>query len=214
MIERDTSRDSIRANIDRPLVIMYLLLLFAGWANIYSAAYTPEHPNLFDMAKEYGNQSVWIMICLIMGAALMMVNGQFLKDMALPVFIGVMFLLALVPLIGKEVGGNKAWLGVGSFGVQPSEFGKFATALLLSKYLSGLKSLGTVRQMAPPGFTPFSFSTIPPAPSPSSGRNCAAMAARRISLESATCALASDGPAISAVTIASTRILSYMMSLL
>ena len=145
MIERDTSRDSIRANIDRPLVIMYLLLLFAGWANIYSAAYTPEHPNLFDMAKEYGNQSVWIMICLIMGAALMMVNGQFLKDMALPVFIGVMFLLALVPLIGKEVGGNKAWLGVGSFGVQPSEFGKFATALLLSKYLSGLKSLGELR---------------------------------------------------------------------
>jgi len=51
-------RDSIRSNIDRPLVIIYLLLLFAGWANIYSAAYDPEHPNLFDTKMEYGSQSI------------------------------------------------------------------------------------------------------------------------------------------------------------
>jgi rod shape determining protein RodA len=74
-----------------------------------------------------------------------MVQGEFIKNMALPTYIGVMILLALVPIVGKEVGGNKAWLGVGSFGVQPSEFGKFATALLLSQYLSGLKSLVELR---------------------------------------------------------------------
>lgn len=137
----NTQRDSIRAQVDRPLVIIYLLLLFMGWANIYSAAYTPDHPNLFDTAREYGNQSVWILLCLVVGTSILMVRGEFIKNMALPTYIGVMVLLALVPIVGKEVGGNKAWLGVGSFGVQPSEFGKFATALLLSQYLSGLKSL-------------------------------------------------------------------------
>jgi rod shape determining protein RodA len=137
----NTQRDSIRAQVDRPLVIIYLLLLLMGWANIYSAAYTPDHPNLFDTAREYGNQSVWILLCLVTGLAILMVKGEFIKNMALPTYIGVMVLLALVPIVGKEVGGNKAWLGVGSFGVQPSEFGKFATALLLSQYLSGLKSL-------------------------------------------------------------------------
>ncbi|MFT3884803.1 MAG: rod shape-determining protein RodA [Flavobacteriales bacterium] len=138
-------REDIAANVDRPLVIIYLLLLFIGWANIYSAAYSPEHPNLFDGAREYGRQSWWILACLVLGTALMMVRGEFLRNMALPIYLGVMFLLCLVPIIGKEVGGNKNWLGVGSFGVQPSEFGKFATALLLSKYLSGLKSLGELR---------------------------------------------------------------------
>ena len=34
--------------------------------------------------------------------------------------------------------GARAWLGVGSLGVQPAEFAKIATALLLSKYISEL----------------------------------------------------------------------------
>jgi rod shape determining protein RodA len=135
-------RDSIRASIDRPLAIMYLLLLFAGWANIYSAAYNPEHPNLFDTKMEYGNQSVWIVICLVMGSALLMVRGDFIRNMAIPVYAGVMMLLLLVPFIGVEVGGNTCWLQIGPVRIQPSEFGKFATALLLTRYLSSLKSFG------------------------------------------------------------------------
>ncbi len=138
-------RENIVANIDRPLLVIYLLLLLMGWANIYSAAYSPDHPNLFDTAKEYGSQSIWILVCLVMGSAILMVQGQFIRNMALPVYLFVMFLLVLVPIVGKEVGGNKAWLGVGSMGVQPSEFGKFATALLLSHYLSGLKSFDNLR---------------------------------------------------------------------
>jgi rod shape determining protein RodA len=49
-----------------------------------------------------------------------------------------MFLLLLVPFVGKEVGGNRAWLGFGSFGVQPSEFAKFATALVVAKVIGGI----------------------------------------------------------------------------
>ncbi len=49
-----------------------------------------------------------------------------------------LLLLILVPIIGKEVGGNKAWLGIGSFGVQPSEFAKFATALAIAKYMGSV----------------------------------------------------------------------------
>jgi rod shape determining protein RodA len=40
------------------------------------------------------------------------------------------------------VHGAHAWLGVGSFGVQPAEFAKISTSLLLAKYISGL----TVKQ--------------------------------------------------------------------
>ena len=49
-----SQRDSIARNIDKPLVIIYLLLMAMGWANIYSAAYDPAHANLFDRAREYG----------------------------------------------------------------------------------------------------------------------------------------------------------------
>lgn len=138
-------RENIVANMDRPLVVIYLLLLFMGWANIYSAAYSADHPNLFDTSMEYGNQSVWIVICIVMGSALMMVRGDFIKDMAIPAYAFVLLLLVLVPLIGTEIGGNKNWLQVGPVRIQPSEFAKFTTALVLTHYLSGLKSFSGLR---------------------------------------------------------------------
>ncbi|HRT52632.1 MAG TPA: rod shape-determining protein RodA, partial [Flavobacteriales bacterium] len=141
-------RDSIRANMDRPLTALYLLLLFAGWANIYSAAYNPDHPNLFDTAMEYGNQSVWIVVCLVLGAAVMMVHGDFIKNMAVPAYSVSLLLLALVPVLGKEVGGNTNWLQLGPVRIQPSEFAKFATALVLTRYLSGLQAFRGMRTRA------------------------------------------------------------------
>lgn len=138
-------RIDIRANADRPLVVMYLLLMIMGWANIYSAAYDPEHAGLFDRSREYGAQSVWICVSLALGACILMVNGEFIKSMAWPVYGFVVLLLALVLVVGREVNGAKAWFGVGGFGIQPAEFSKFATSLALTKYLSGLKTLSDMR---------------------------------------------------------------------
>lgn len=140
-----SQRTDIKANVDRPLVIMYLLLMVMGWANIYSAAYDPEHAGLFDRTREYGAQSVWICVSLVLGAGILMVNGEFIKSMAWPVYGFVVLLLVLVLLIGREVNGAKAWFGVGGFGIQPAEFSKFATSLALTKYLSGLKTLTDMR---------------------------------------------------------------------
>jgi rod shape determining protein RodA len=50
--------------------------------------------------------------------------------------------LLVVVLFMPAVHGAHAWLGVGSFGVQPAEFAKISTSLLLAKYISGL----TVKQ--------------------------------------------------------------------
>jgi rod shape determining protein RodA len=58
---------------------------------------------------------------------------------SLTLFYGIiLFVLLLIPVIGKEVGGNKSWIGVGSFGVQPSEFAKFITALAVAKFIGSV----------------------------------------------------------------------------
>jgi rod shape determining protein RodA len=41
-------------------------------------------------------------------------------------------------VVGKEAGGARSWLGVGAYRLQPSEFAKIATALLLARYLAGI----------------------------------------------------------------------------
>jgi rod shape determining protein RodA len=138
-------RVNVVRNVDIPLVLIYLLLMGMGWANIYSAAYDPAHANLFDRAREYGAQSVWICASLLIGAGMLLVHGEFIRRLAYPIYGFVLLLLVLVLLVGREVNGAKAWFGVGGFGIQPAEFSKFATALALSSYLSGLKTLKEMR---------------------------------------------------------------------
>ena len=140
-----SARENVAANFDRPLLIMYLALLFMGWANIYSAAYDPEHANIFDQSKEYGKQAVWMGISLLLGGGILLVSGQLFRDWAFGIYGFVLLLLVAVLIVGKEVNGAKAWFGVGSFGIQPAEFAKYATALALTRYLSGLKALIDVR---------------------------------------------------------------------
>ena len=79
-------RENVVRNIDLPLVVIYLVLMALGWANIYSAAYDPAHANLFDRSREYGAQSVWICISLLIGAGMLMVRGDFIRGLAYPVY--------------------------------------------------------------------------------------------------------------------------------
>lgn len=147
-----SARENVAANFDRPLLVMYLALLFMGWANIYSAAFDPDHPSIFDLDKEYGKQAVWMGISLVLGTGILMIRGQLFRDWAYGIYAFVVLLLALVLVIGKEVNGARAWFGVGSFGIQPAEFAKYATALALTRYLSGLKALIDVRSRVVSGF--------------------------------------------------------------
>lgn len=134
-------RENVAANFDRPILIMYLMLMFMGWANIYAAAYDPDHASIFDQSKEYGKQAVWMAVSLTLAAVILMVRGELIRNLAYAIYGGVLLLLMAVLIFGKEVNGARAWFGVGSFGIQPAEFAKFATALALTRYLSGLKAL-------------------------------------------------------------------------
>jgi rod shape determining protein RodA len=63
------------------------------------------------------------------------VDMRFFEAVAYLLYGLFIVLLLFVPFIGKEVGGNKSWLGIGIFGGQPSEFAKFATALAVAKFI-------------------------------------------------------------------------------
>ena len=141
-------REARRLDLDPWLVLLYLALMFMGWANIHSAAYDPEHPSIFDTSQEYGKQAIWMGISLVVGGGILLVRGDVFRHLAWPIYLGTIVLLVAVLLFGREVNGARAWFGVGGFGIQPAEFAKFATALALSKYLSGLKMLADLRSRA------------------------------------------------------------------
>lgn len=132
------NQKSIFANIDNVTVILYVILVFIGWISIYAAVYNEEHQSIFDISERYGMQLLWIAAAFVIAIVILMFDGQFFPTFAFPIFVALLLTLIGVLLFGAEVKGSKSWFKIGSFALQPSEFGKFATALALAKYLSGL----------------------------------------------------------------------------
>ena len=126
-------------NMDWLTVGIYLLLALMGWLNIYAASNNEAVPNPFSPSMEYGKQFIWLCLSLVVAFAIMQIEGEFFERFSVIFYAVVILLLILVLLVGKEVNGAKAWFGVGAFGIQPSEFSKFATSLVLANYITQSK---------------------------------------------------------------------------
>jgi rod shape determining protein RodA len=132
------TQEGIFRNIDWITVIMYLILVAMGWINIYASVYNEEHQLITDLSQKYGKQMIWIGTSLILALVILIVDGNFYAAVAWPLWIIVLISLVAVLFLGTEISGSKSWFKFGEFGVQPAEFAKFATAMVIAKYLSQL----------------------------------------------------------------------------
>lgn len=132
---------SLLFNVDWFVVLTYISLCVIGWFNIHAAVYDPLNPSILDLDTNYGKQLIFIISAIIIGFAILLLDSKFFNTFS-PIFYGItIILLILVLIVGRNVGGNQAWIPIGSFRLQPSEFAKFATCLLLARYLSS----GTIK---------------------------------------------------------------------
>jgi rod shape determining protein RodA len=132
-------RNNLWANIDWLMVFIYLALVLLGWINIYAAVYDVEHHSIFDITQRYGKQLMWISAALLLAFIILLLETNFYVFFAYIIYGAVILLLILVLFAGTEVNNSKSWLTIGGFAIQPAEFGKFATALALAKYMSSFE---------------------------------------------------------------------------
>ncbi|MGF7079767.1 rod shape-determining protein RodA [Mucilaginibacter sp. UYCu711] len=125
-------------NVDWLMVFIYLALCTIGVLSIHSAVYDPKNHSILDLDTNYGKQFVFVIVAVILGIFILLLESRFLSALAPAIYSITTVLLILVLVIGRNVGGNQAWISLpGGFRLQPSEFAKFATCLLLARYLSG-----------------------------------------------------------------------------
>ncbi len=129
--------DALLSQIDWPLFIAFISLLIFGMATVYSVAFNEEHPNIFSFSEKYGKQMLWLGVSLFLGLLIFLIDVDIYRKFAVPIYIFTLLLLVIV-LFMPPINGARAWIGIGSMGIQPAEFAKISTALLLSKYISGL----------------------------------------------------------------------------
>jgi rod shape determining protein RodA len=132
---RDTK--GLISKVDLPLLIGILTLMFLGILTVYSVAYNPENPNLFSFDEKYGKQVIWLAVSLFLGLLVFLIDSDIYRKFAFPIYLVTLSLLVVV-LFMPAINGAHAWIGVGSLGIQPAEFAKISSALLLAKYISGL----------------------------------------------------------------------------
>lgn len=130
------TKNNVWANIDWITVSIYLAMMLIGWVNIYAAVYNEEHKSIFDMTQQYGKQLMWIGAAIFIAMLMINTDSKFFVAFAFPIYIGIILLLALVPIIGTTINGAKSWIKIGGFLLQPSEFMKMATSLALARFIS------------------------------------------------------------------------------
>lgn len=130
------SEKSFFGRIDWFTIVLWFALCMIGWFNIHAAVFDPDQPGLFNLATNYGKQSIYILTGLIIGFSILIIDAKFFVSASPIIYVIVVLLLVAVLVVGRNVGGNQAWIPIGSFRLQPSEFGKLATTLLLASYLS------------------------------------------------------------------------------
>ncbi len=125
-------------NLDWTLIGLYLFFIFFGWLNIYSAVYNEEHSSILDLSQNYGKQLIWIIAAFIIGFSILLIDSKVFSTLAYLFYALSLLLLISVLFLGKDIAGAKAWIEIGSFKIQPSEFVKITTNLVIARYLSGL----------------------------------------------------------------------------
>ena len=123
--------------VDRGTVLLYILLVLAGFVSIVSASYDDSISGTFSFAHFYMKQLVWIGFAWITALIVLLLDDRFYHMFAYPAYFAGLGLLVAALLFGREVNGAKAWFEFGSVRVQPVEFAKIATALALARVMSG-----------------------------------------------------------------------------
>ena len=122
--------------VDMVALGLYFALVFAGIVCITSASYNEEVGSVFSLQHNYMKQILWGGISMVFALVVLLMDRRLFHMFAMPAYIAGIGLLIAVLFLGREVNGAKAWFELGGVRIQPVEFVKIATALMMARVMS------------------------------------------------------------------------------
>lgn len=115
-----------------------IILILFGLIMIYSASSIWAMYKFSDAFKYVKQQGLFILVGIILVFVIRKIDYRIYYKNATKIFLAciILLILVLIPGIGSVRNGSRSWFGIGSFGIQPSEFAKIGLIILTSKYLS------------------------------------------------------------------------------
>lgn len=128
---------SLRESYDWLIVILYIILIFIGWINIYASVHYSETESILDFTSRAGKQLIWMIISMSIGGFIMFVLPTRSYESFAPFLYSlVLILLIAVIFLGVEVKGSRSWFQFGGIKLQPAEISKITTSLMLAFLMS------------------------------------------------------------------------------
>jgi len=132
--------NSLFQRIDWVTLLIYLSLVIFGMFNIYSTSYEEGHTGFLDLNIPIGKQVLFFGGCLLLAIPILASKATFFEQFSyLIYFVSLLTLLGLF-LFGKTISGATSWYVLGGISIQPSEFAKITTALVLGALLTSIQA--------------------------------------------------------------------------
>lgn len=128
----------MKKNLGLYLFLVTMILIVFGIIMIYSSSSIWAEYKFNDAFKYVKNQALFAFIGTFLMIIISKIDYKFYYNKASQIFLIsiILLVLVLIPGIGSVRNGSRSWFGIGSFGVQPSEFAKLSLIILASKYLT------------------------------------------------------------------------------
>lgn len=127
-----------KKHIDIILLIAVLTISIFGIIMVYSSSYIWAEYKFDDAFKFVKHQGLFFLIGLFLISIIVKIDYRLYEKYSNKILLLCLILLILVaiPGIGTVRNGSRSWFGIGSFGIQPSEFAKLGLIIFISKYMS------------------------------------------------------------------------------
>ncbi len=118
------------------LIISVLALIIVGFVMLFSTCLFSAQANSADVYGEAKRQGMWLGLGLIVCLGATLVDYHLWSKWMAPLFCGTCVLLALcyVPEVGREINGERRWIGIGGIQIQPSELAKIALVVFIASW--------------------------------------------------------------------------------
>jgi cell division protein FtsW len=123
---------------NKTLLITVITLSIFGIIMIYSASSIWAQYKYNDQFKYVKAQALFFIVGLVLMYILSKVDYKIYEHKANKILLVcfILLILVLIPGIGKLRNGSRSWFGIGSLGIQPSEFAKIGLDIFVAKYLA------------------------------------------------------------------------------
>lgn len=134
---RHTSPKPLKG-VDLITIALYLVMVAAGWFTIYAAGFDPEQTiREITISGRTQSQLIWMGVSFAAGLAILLMDRRLLRMSAPLLYAITLLILVATIFLAPNIKGSHSWLVItDSIRIQPAEFAKVTTAMMLAWWTS------------------------------------------------------------------------------